>query len=170
MIAAKCMQCGKDFQRPKRHYEKRKSQKKPKFCSLECGYQFRRLKRGKPPVLGGKCWAAASKEARERDEKKCCICGSFTSGIPKKKSMPVDHIIPRRLMQQWGMNAHDLSNLACLCCACHGKKTGVEWALFEGDVIGFVTGLRSINYPKNRVMTAFYFAEMSASLVDRIYR
>ena len=73
-------------------------------------------------------------------------------------------------MEKWGNNPHAMSNLACLCPECHGKKTATEYSLFEGDLIGFVDGLREMNYPYDRVISAFQNAGLNAKLVEKIYK
>jgi hypothetical protein len=164
ILAAKCQQCGSGFTQPARYYIKRGT---PKFCSQECTYAHRRGLRGKPSTsLWKKCWKVSAKEARDLGGHICCICHGVEPGA---KQIPVDHIVPRRLMERWGFDPHHQGNLACLCTSCHGKKTAAEWMLFKGDLVGFVSALAGMSYPKARVLDSFKCAEFSQLLVERVY-
>jgi hypothetical protein len=165
-----CEWCSKEFQQPKRYYIGKNKNRTPKFCSADCHYRYKRELRGKPVDMTWKCWQSASKGARERDMGKCCICGSLESGSAAKKNMSVDHIIPRRLMAQWGMDMNHMENLACICIPCHAKKTAAEIKIFEGKYEEFIDRLAQIGYPLIRVVAAFAVAELSGRLVEEIYR
>jgi hypothetical protein len=166
-LQAQCQQCQKEFYRLAKEYKKRI----PCFCSPECGYAYRRGIRGNPPKPEtSRYWQTTRKAALERDHGICCACGSADLNSLKLKRKPaIDHIIPRRLMERWGLEVDALVNLACLCLICHGKKTEAEWKLFKGDILGFVTALARMNYPRDRVADAMVLAGLPASLVEQVY-
>lgn len=61
-------------------------------------------------------WKAVRLMAKRRDGWACVQCGA-------KGKVEVDHIAPLRTAPE---RAFDLSNLQCLCPACHARKTRVE--------------------------------------------
>jgi 5-methylcytosine-specific restriction protein A len=67
-------------------------------------------------------WKAARLMAKRRDDWRCVKCGA-------KGRIEVDHIQPLRA----GGAAFDLSNLQCLCPACHARKTRIEIGLGRDD-------------------------------------
>lgn len=134
-----CQQCGAEFSQKLRHYKHRK----PKFCSMECAYKSRQ--RG-DVVNRGREWPTVAASIRERDGNKCVICNSTHSARGKKK-LPVDHIIPFRLMLQWQMMPNDGINLLTLCTPHHTIKTRAEDFLLKGDVRRFIDRLNAMNYP-----------------------
>ena len=158
IIKAQCEYCHAEFSQPKRYYEKRNSKRAPKFCSPRCTYLSRRgksspLYRGPANTTRGVTWKDIAKAARDRDGKACRICKSVS-----KRALPVDHVIPERLMVKWGLFAHAMENLLTLCMSCHGKKTYAETLLLRGDMIGFKSELNRLGYPENAVRMAFKFA------------
>lgn len=140
-----------------------KSKLKHGRCT-SCNDELRKDRRGGPTTFGGKEWDDTAKEVRRVNDNSCCICGKKTvTGIP------VDHIIPRRKMEQMGLNPHIIVNLACLCDFHHGVKTGIEGYLFDGDMIGYCQELAGMNYPIERVSSAFHAAGFNEKLLKRIY-
>lgn len=128
--------------------------KSARFCSLVCSQKGRRGKnhhayRGILPRRGS-TWKDSAALTRKQDDNICQACGARGS-----RPSPVDHIFPLRLMEQWGLTGHPQWNNVTLCVSCHGKKTHVEEAILKGDVIGFIAGLRAIQYPMDRVQQAF---------------
>lgn len=66
-------------------------------------------------------WKALRFMARRRDGFACVQCG-------KKGGIEVDHIKPIRTHPDLAL---ELTNLQCLCVACHSRKTRVEIGLAE---------------------------------------
>jgi len=66
----------------------------------------------------GTAWTVARKQAMRRDKALCQPCKSLGRYIPASE---VDHIVPK---SQGG--GDELSNLQCICNACHKVKTGKE--------------------------------------------
>lgn len=128
-----------------------------RYCSTSCSYQARRgvSKRGTPYPTRGVTWIKASSLCRDRDDNKCRAChGTKTIG---KSKLPVDHIVPYRLMLKYGFDANVSWNLLTLCVGCHGLKTGAEWALLRGDIVDFVRQLKVMHYPIEAAQIAFEY-------------
>lgn len=152
-LKAVCEQCSKEFR-----YKIRSSDRKARFCSSTCFYLSNSgasspLKREGvfhcPPT---KLWNELCALIRSRDGNVCACC----SNPPRsRKSLPVDHIVPRRVMHAWGEDPHQIYNLVALCIPCHARKTFVESSILVGDFSGFVAGLQGMNYPMDRVHEAF---------------
>lgn len=64
----------------------------------------------------------------------------------------LDHLIPRRWLEARGINPHQQVNILSVCGPCHGRKKGFEDKLFNADVVGWLSGLRSIGYPVDRIL------------------
>jgi 5-methylcytosine-specific restriction endonuclease McrA len=64
----------------------------------------------------------------------------------------LDHLIPRRFLNEHGIFEHAQANIYSVCQFCHGKKKGFEDRLFHGDLLSYLQGLRSIGYPVERVV------------------
>ena len=154
MRPSPCSKCGK---------EEVKSKLRHGRCR-ECIASEKKDPRGDPTTFGGKKWTTVAKEVRRISGNRCCICG-----VKPVKGCPVDHIIPRRKMEQMGLDPHVIENLACLCEGCHGVKTASEPCLFKGDLVGFCTELARMNYPLERVEVAFNAAGFSVDLLRRVY-
>lgn len=69
-----------------------------------------------------------------------------------KVTQHLDHMIPRRWLESQGIDPHRGANLLSICGSCHGKKKVFEDRLFNGDVVGWLLGLRGIGYPINLVV------------------
>ena len=153
LIDAVCEQCSKEFS-----YKRMSSERKARFCSSPCFYLSNS---GASSVLTRegvfhcpptRIWNELRALIRDMDKGCCAACHN----PPRRKGdVPVDHIIPRRLMHQWGVDPHQLFNLVSMCRSCHAKKTFVENCILKGDFVGFISGLASINYPMGRVRECF---------------
>jgi len=66
-------------------------------------------------------------------------------------------------MERWGFweSRDSQENLLCVCNGCHARKTALERKLFKGDVIGFGYGLLALNYPVDKIISAFSLAGLS---------
>ena len=161
-IKGNCQSCGAPFDRPARFYSVRKKAPAPKFCSIQCAYKERRGEKS-PKFRGGiityrGCrWLQIAEEIRARDQYLCGICND----LPGRRKHHVDHVIPFRLMEQWGLDPNLYDNLQTLCNSCHSTKQGVEDRLLRGNVLGFLRGLVLMNYPIARIRAACAVAELS---------
>jgi 5-methylcytosine-specific restriction endonuclease McrA len=169
-ITGNCESCGKPFSQPRRMYVKRFSARNPKFCSLDCAYKARRDDKS-PKFRGGiityrGCrWLQIADEIRARDEFLCGICHALQK---LRRKHPVDHTIPFRLMEMWGLDPNHYDNLLTMCDSCHGKKQSVEDKLLRGDVLGFIRGLVTMNYPIERIRAACAVAELSTKGIPNV--
>jgi len=111
------------------------------------------LPMGVLPPKRGKEWRAARTECNARNaEKRCGVCNG---PLPRPQ---VDHIIPELFLFQHGLlNVHALENLIAIHARCHGRKKTVEDLLFRGDKLGFLSGLRCLGWPMERVEAALKF-------------
>lgn len=141
-----CECCGTEFQ-PYNHRPRR-------FCSKECQHKHtvgpaHHLWRGNRRQERGPTWKENSQIARDRD-RACVGCGSDNNS----EKLSVDHIIPFRLTVIYGaadgVDPNHIDNLASLCRSCHGKKTRIERRILSGDIVGFVSAVKSI-LPIDRV-------------------
>lgn len=161
-VTLKCQECGAEVTKLQRFY----TRKLPKFCSPKCCYMSRRghkspLHRGTAYKTRGADWKETAKVIRARDGNVCVACGLAGEG----RKLSVDHIIPYRLMIQWDINPNAAVNLASLCINCHPVKTAHEVALLAGDVVGFLSGLRWMHYPDDRVRAACEYASLPWAVV-----
>lgn len=167
-IKGTCLQCRVPFVKLARHFA---SKPKPKFCDLRCYVAYTQsqpspLLRG-AAIYRGRNWRRIRRDITARDVETCQACGRSEH----KKKPPVDHIIPYRLMLDWGLEANVDGNLITVCDSCHSKKTNaIEPKLLRGDLIGFVLGLLKMRYPEDRIRTALQAAELSTSFLDRRVR
>ena len=149
--SAICCHCQKHFT-PARH---RYSYKRiPKFCSRACAYAARTLR-----VIPGRFskWESKAKKIRAVD-KVCLCCGG-------SNRLAADHVIPFRLMEQWGFNPNMECNLLSACGSCHGKKTRAEKSLLAGDIVEFCRRMREINYPAERLRAMFELVGLPVSAI-----
>jgi len=147
-ISCKC--CGKTFVIVKKEIKRRN----PAFCSGECWYAWARKnqKRGKDhpcwrggDVYRGDGWNYTAELIRMRDARSCLVCRAYQG----KKRFPVDHIVPYRIAKE-----NEPINLMTLCTNHHGYKTGIEYRLVRGDVMGFCRLLREAGWPMDIVSEA----------------
>jgi 5-methylcytosine-specific restriction endonuclease McrA len=107
------------------------------------------LAMGAAPPKRGKEWKLARAQCIARQNGRCGACNG---PLPKPQ---VDHIIPELLLFQHGItNPHEQVNLIAIHPRCHGRKKTIEDLLFRGDKIGFLAGLRRLNWPMERVEEA----------------
>ncbi|MHB8413285.1 MAG: hypothetical protein ACYDDI_15255 [Candidatus Acidiferrales bacterium] len=112
----------------------------------------------KPPRRG-KEWRAA-RSAAETDFCEIPRCSTFLhdqlgDGTVVRRHPTIDHIIPELLLFHFGItNPHARENLICICDPDHGRKKTVEDRLFRGDKLGFLSGLRQLGWPMERVENA----------------
>jgi hypothetical protein len=69
--------------------------------------------------------------------------------LPKQH---IEHLIPRRWLNEHGIFEHHVLNLLSVCNYCHGGKLKYEDRLYQGDVLSFLQGLKKMNYPVKRVV------------------
>jgi len=81
-----------------------------------------RFKRTNSALYKTARWKAVRQAARRRDDWQCVQCGA-------RGRVEVDHVVPLRD----GGAPFDLSNLQCLCAACHARKTRIEIGLGRPD-------------------------------------
>lgn len=120
-----CEVCGKEFLTKQSHANRRRC------CSRSCSAKLwskERTGENSPTWLGGHdpyygpSWQVAKRDARERD-RKCMRCGVTPEVLGRE--LDVHHVVPfRKFGRDRHLEANDLSNLMCLCFACHLK---VEW-------------------------------------------
>lgn len=63
----------------------------------------------------------------------------------------IHHLIPRRWLHSQGIYEHHHGNLFSVCATCHGRAKVVEDRLFVADLVGFMEGMRSINFPVRKI-------------------
>jgi hypothetical protein len=97
---------------------------------------------------------------RQADRPRCELCDRIyrriyiQPGGPVRLKQVIHHIFARRWLHTYCGEEHAPVNLISLCMRCHGWVTGIEERLFAGDTHGFITGLRTINFPMQRVKDA----------------
>ena len=63
------------------------------------------------------------------------------------------HLISRRFLAEHGIYEHHPTNLLSICSSpCHGKLLKIEDRLFQGDVIGFLSGMKQCGVPIEKVV------------------
>ena len=97
-----------------------------RFCSKECLYNSDAYLSGEDHPSwrdtpehrpNGAEWDRLREECRERDNRRCQICGGTGD---KEQALDVHHIIPVRHFEN-GHDAHTLDNVVALCRSCHRK-------------------------------------------------
>jgi len=63
----------------------------------------------------------------------------------------IHHLIPRRYLHQYAIYEHYQGNLLSVCATCHGRAKIVEDRLFLADLMGFMEGMRRINFPVRKI-------------------
>lgn len=172
-----CRYCGKLFQRNPRGrslwcsykcYSEWKFNQRVKFCPvcnqpIKGRFTYRRaacskkcawvLRRQNSPLITEKRyryfksereWKDTCAIIHNRDSRRCVVCSS-------RSAPQVDHFFPFRLVRSWGFNPNDHQNLNCLCRKHHAVKTHLEQKLLAGDWLSFISGLRAMNFPTERI-------------------
>lgn len=110
-------------------------------------------------------WSAAV------DRTHCICCHAITMRAVHHKPHPVpcgvvDHLFPERWVRAHGLDPHNAANLNSVCAArCHGRKLKFEHYLYAGNLIGFVRGLREMNFPIDRVRAAFTYYGVATTML-----
>jgi hypothetical protein len=106
-------------------------------------------------------WTEMPVYVRKRAHRlKCQVCHRTYGTIRCRLSLTrfmllrehIDHLIPRRWLKAHGINPHQANNLISVCGSCHGQKLGFENKFFHSDLYGYLSGLRSLNYPVSQVI------------------
>ena len=63
----------------------------------------------------------------------------------------IHHLVPRRYLHQYAIYEHYQGNLLSVCATCHGRAKVVEDRLFLADLMGFMEGMRRINFPVRKI-------------------
>ena len=99
---------------------------------------------------------------REAKRKKCSVCriaygfvrfDQRGMGIKKviRAKEHIHHLIPRRYLEDRHRDPHFPLNLISICAECHGKMKLAEDRLFSGDLFGWLSEMRRIQMPLNRI-------------------
>jgi hypothetical protein len=122
-----CDNCGDTFDRYPGNIEGEGA-----FCSRDCQYDWLSeafTGDGHPNWLGGGMpnyrgdWRAVRREALERDDRTCVVCGTDAGELGRNPD--VHHIVPVRAYAEAPEHdredAHVLGNVVCLCPSCHRR-------------------------------------------------
>lgn len=135
-----CEMCGKEIVR----YEDQDNY----FCSVECSGRWKSENivgenhhnyTGGPSKRGSN-WYRARRDARERYNETCQICG-------EKENIEIHHIIPVCLFNDPD-DSNDEFNLICLCESCHPNPTDKHFG--EGQMGAFYMGRAARAIEKNQ--------------------
>ncbi len=58
----------------------------------------------------------------------------------------IDHLVPRRLAAKFTDDPDGEWNVLSACLIDHSRKTGVEWRLFSGDIVGYRQELNRLGW------------------------
>jgi len=141
-----CERCGKEFVPALDSRLVNGERKKTRFCSKRCVHRALWNTVDESKEWRGVEWDRIAEAARRRDMHRCRICGTEKSD-KMGRSMPVDHIIPERVMAMFSLSPHRMWNLITLCASCHSRKTYLEKLLISGDAKGYVRKLQELRYP-----------------------
>ena len=64
----------------------------------------------------------------------------------------IHHLLARRWCEEQGIDPHAIENLISICQLCHGRANRIEDRLWHGDFVGFLTEMRRINFPVERIV------------------
>lgn len=98
---------------------------------------------------------------RAASRKRCRVCGVRYGKMVFDKgrfevwtaAQHIHHLIPRRFLEEHGINPHKVEGLFSVCQQCHGKAKAPEDRLFQGDVLGFLQGMKRANFPVEKIVT-----------------
>ena len=90
----------------------------------------------------------------------CEVCGRvygklYRNGVTFRLNNPkqhIEHLIPRRWLEEHGIYEHHVSNLLSVCNYCHAPKAKLEDRLYQGDVLSYLQGLSRLGYPVGKVV------------------
>lgn len=106
-------------------------------------------------------WTGIPESTRRKvSRKRCSICrakygklffdkGKFEVWRPVEH---IEHLIPRRWLEERGLPEHDPKNLISVCQVCHGKAKAPEDRLYQGDVFGFLQGMKWAGFPVEKIV------------------
>jgi hypothetical protein len=100
---------------------------------------------------------------RQVSRPRCAICGrqynrvfALTDNCGRQKirypRQILDHLIPRRFLNQHGIFEHHVLNMLSVCQYDHAPKAKLEDRLYQGDVLSYLQGLKKLNYPVEKVV------------------
>ena len=91
------------------------------------------------PFYSSSEWLVIRRKALVMGNYQCVECGVSIRGVKYGGAKPViDHIIPRRKRPDLAL---ELSNLQCLCIACHNRKTfSIKYKQPKTGIDGFPVG------------------------------
>lgn len=102
------------------------------------------------------------KSVRKKCERKACEICSAVYGSMRCKEGRVDrliwvvehlhHLLARRWLVERGIDPHVEANFISVCAECHGKCKKAEDRLFQGDVFAFLSELKQVGIPIDRVV------------------
>ena len=116
-IVFTCLNCGNHFNLLECQLKGKKNA--GKWCCRSCRDEYRKginhpYYIGERIIKRGSNWQSQKRKALKRDNFTCQKCG-------KKEFINVHHIKPYRFFNGDYKTANNLSNLICLCSACHRK-------------------------------------------------
>lgn len=92
--------------------------------------------------------------------KRCSICGAkygklfFDEGKLQvwRPLEHIEHLIPRRWLEERGLPEHHPKNLLSVCQVCHGKAKVPEDRLYQGDLLGFLQAMKTTGFPVEKIV------------------
>ena len=89
----------------------------------------------------------------------CAVCGRqygriymVEHGKIRNPKQHIEHLIPRRWLHEHGIYEHHPTNMLSVCNYCHAPKAKLEDRLYQGDVLSYLSGLKKLNYPVEKVV------------------
>lgn len=108
---------------------------------------------------------------RQRSKECIALAGGLCAFCREAKATTADHVLPERFLRFRfpGKDVHALINLLPACRSCHGIKTGVDRCLWRVmDILGFISGLKKLNAPMDKVYDAMAFYGLTDPRVKAI--